>query len=248
MVVYRRPVSARRSIKSRKARSAKRTYYRKAKSGGPASAGVITHLSPNNYGFPDRLKTKLIYADVVQLQASAGNPGIWQFRMNSLFDPDLTGTGHQPQWFDQLAAVYARYRVNFAKITATFVPNNVNDTETNDTGPYIIGISTNQNATFSAANYAALLENPNTESTVLVDKQGGNNMKTLSADYNPKRDFDISPLDGDLLTAVNANPIRTFIATVWALDMTESVSQDVVCKICIEYDVTMSMIRDNVVS
>jgi len=31
--------------------------------------------------------------------------------MNSLFDPDLTNTGHQPQEFDQLTAVYGQYCV-----------------------------------------------------------------------------------------------------------------------------------------
>ena len=32
-------------------------------------------------------------------------------RMNSLFDPDQTGTGHQPYYFDQFAALYNRYTV-----------------------------------------------------------------------------------------------------------------------------------------
>lgn len=33
------------------------------------------------------------------------------FRLNSIFDPDFTGGGHQPYGFDQLAALYNRYRV-----------------------------------------------------------------------------------------------------------------------------------------
>jgi hypothetical protein len=33
------------------------------------------------------------------------------FRLNSLFDPDRTNAGHQPRGFDQLAALYNRYRV-----------------------------------------------------------------------------------------------------------------------------------------
>jgi hypothetical protein len=33
------------------------------------------------------------------------------FRANSVFDPDFTGTGLQPRFFDQLTPVYNRYRV-----------------------------------------------------------------------------------------------------------------------------------------
>ncbi len=40
-----------------------------------------------------------------------------QFRGNSCFDPDYTGTGHQPLGFDQFMALYASYRVMSFKIT-----------------------------------------------------------------------------------------------------------------------------------
>jgi len=33
------------------------------------------------------------------------------FNMNSVFDPDRTGTGHQPYGYDQMASLYNRYRV-----------------------------------------------------------------------------------------------------------------------------------------
>lgn len=33
------------------------------------------------------------------------------FRLNSLYDPDFTFTGHQPSGFDQMSPLYARYQV-----------------------------------------------------------------------------------------------------------------------------------------
>jgi len=44
------------------------------------------------------------------------------FRLNSLFDPDFTGVGHQPYGFDQLSGLYAKYkvlRVTFRLIATT---------------------------------------------------------------------------------------------------------------------------------
>jgi len=44
------------------------------------------------------------------------NPGVVTgagvvFRLNSVFDPELTGVGHQPREFDTAAALYSKYRV-----------------------------------------------------------------------------------------------------------------------------------------
>jgi hypothetical protein len=40
--------------------------------------------------------------------------------LNSLFDPNRTGTGHQPYGFDQIAALYNRYRVLSTRWRVTF--------------------------------------------------------------------------------------------------------------------------------
>lgn len=254
MGVYRRPVSQRRSIKkSRKATSYKRTFTppRPRSNGSTTFAGRITGLSTHDFGFPDRLRTKLQYQDVIQLAASAGSPALWQFRMNSLQDPDYTGVGHQPQWYDQLSAVYSYYRVMGSKITCTFIPNNINDTEANDKGPYICGITTVSGTTsFGAASYPALLEDGNSVNGIIVDKQGGSNKLTLSNTFSPTRDLGISPTDDTLRVGTSSNPQTgsSVYANVWALDMTEAASQDVVVKVQIEFMCEFSVRKENVVS
>jgi len=60
-------------------------------------------------GFPDRLRTNLRYSTVIPVPAVAHYEYV--FKANSLFDPDLTGVGHQPTYFDQLAAIYSQYCV-----------------------------------------------------------------------------------------------------------------------------------------
>jgi len=46
--------------------------------------------------------------------AVAGVMSVWTFQ-TSIFDPDLTGTGHQPLWRDELNQLYSRYRVHGIK-------------------------------------------------------------------------------------------------------------------------------------
>ncbi len=52
---------------------------------------------------------KLKYVTTAQLNLS--NSFLYKFNLNSLYDPDRTGAGHQPHGFDQLAGLYNRYRV-----------------------------------------------------------------------------------------------------------------------------------------
>ena len=63
MGIYRRPVSARRSIKKRKATTPKRYYTPPSTRTltGRTAPGRITGLSSSDFGFPDRLRTKLHY-------------------------------------------------------------------------------------------------------------------------------------------------------------------------------------------
>lgn len=62
--------------------------------------------TPN--GIPDRLSVKLPYSDTLLLTTSTVPSG-YTLR-NSIWDPDLTGTGHQPFMRDQWATLYNRYR------------------------------------------------------------------------------------------------------------------------------------------
>ena len=57
------------------------------------------------------------------------NPGVGGtcavhiFRANSMYDPDYTGTGHQPLGFDEMSTIYNKHKVTRAKITVTFQPS-----------------------------------------------------------------------------------------------------------------------------
>jgi len=70
-------------------------------------------------GFPPKMTYKLKYNDAIQLNPSTTSLVNYQFRANSLYDPDYTSTGHQPLYFDQIINIYDHYVVIGSKIKIT---------------------------------------------------------------------------------------------------------------------------------
>jgi len=65
--------------------------------------------------------TRVRYCDNFNLACTAaGSIGKQYMRLNSLYDPDQTGTGHQTYWNTQFAQIYNRYVVLGSKMTVTF--------------------------------------------------------------------------------------------------------------------------------
>jgi len=65
--------------------------------------------------FPIRFKAMLRYYEAVSISTS-GTVGAYVFSANGLFDPNITGTGHQPMGFDQIMLSYEHYCVLQARI------------------------------------------------------------------------------------------------------------------------------------
>lgn len=93
-------------------RAGKRVYRKRAaKKGGRRRKGgalVNNRLAP----FATRYITKMKYSETIT-QVGPGGGGLTQFTMNlnSIFDPNRTGVGHQPYGHDTMASIYNRYRV-----------------------------------------------------------------------------------------------------------------------------------------
>lgn len=73
------------------------------------------------------LTRKLPYCTQVTLNAAPGNYTYHTFLTNSLYDPDLTGAGHQPLGFDQYSPLYKNYYVPKSSIRVKFLPYYVAD-------------------------------------------------------------------------------------------------------------------------
>lgn len=58
-------------------------------------------------GFPDKLTTRLRYSVFRNVTTAVGTGiDVYQYMINSTYDPDVTGGGHQPLYRDQLYAIY----------------------------------------------------------------------------------------------------------------------------------------------
>lgn len=72
--------------------------------------------------FPENLWTEVVYSDQFSLTCTAGLTQRYLFVLNGLFDPNYTGTGTQPRYFDTLcgannsSAPYRSYVVKAAKM------------------------------------------------------------------------------------------------------------------------------------
>lgn len=67
-----------------------------------------TNVNRSLQPFPQRYICKMKYCETNITGAITGQ---YLYNLNSLFDPDRTGVGHQPYGFDNLALLYNRYRV-----------------------------------------------------------------------------------------------------------------------------------------
>lgn len=109
------------SFRSRGAGGFRKKRFSKYRLAG--SSGVSR--GPSSIGFPQRMfKTFTYTGENMKLSQSLTSiPAIQTFRGNSMYDPDFTGVGSQPRWYDTLvggndtAAPYNQCTVLASKIT-----------------------------------------------------------------------------------------------------------------------------------
>lgn len=97
---------------------------------------------------PDVMRVKLKYDTFVSFAGAAG-VAFDNVYVNSLFDPDYTGTGNQPLGYDEWSNFYGRYRVNGMSI-------NVSGVNTNSTNPLFIAVWPSLNSSTPASTSSVL--------------------------------------------------------------------------------------------
>lgn len=63
---------------------------------------------------------KLVYVGNCSLNTSTATSAEHAFSLNSIYDPDVSGAGHQPYMHDTLATMWKHYIVDYAKVEVIF--------------------------------------------------------------------------------------------------------------------------------
>ncbi|AXQ66272.1 MAG: putative capsid protein [Cressdnaviricota sp.] len=171
-------------------------------------------------GVPNSRRTTLLYADTLVLGSGVGTTAQHVFRLNSLFDPDYTGVGHQPRYFDQFAALFNRYRVDEVYIEMTL-------STTSNMGAVVI---LNADNSLGGVGVASALELPNTSAPITVQ---ADNSKTLRFRVSPAKVTGVSKahyMDDRFSSVVTTNPAEAIglsVSTLAADNLTTGINVNV---------------------
>jgi len=83
------------------------------------SGSFASSLQLSSAGMPQKIRTCQRYHETVQLNPGISGFAIYEFAANGMYDPNITGTGHQPSGFDQMMTLYNHYTVTKSIITVT---------------------------------------------------------------------------------------------------------------------------------
>lgn len=109
-----------RNAPSNLSRKKSKTTYKKT-SEKTTNLPLTKRMNSNFTGFPRMMKMTHRYVETV-LISSAGATTTNQFACNGMFDPNLSGVGTQPLYFDNMTAIYDHYTVINSTMKVTFVP------------------------------------------------------------------------------------------------------------------------------
>jgi len=190
-------------------------------------------------GFPTELRTTLRYSDVVTLTSTGNAVTNYVFRMNSLFDPDFTGTGHQPYYFDQFATIYQRYTVIGSKLKATFtpIPDTINGAGTTQlNGPVVCAVWGDPTST-NTTTLSTLMETNTSRSGLLSTATGGHNQLVLSTTFSPETKLGLSSGDDTVGAAVTGSPSQVWYGIISLVDVGLAAATSVSVKVDMEFRV-----------
>lgn len=216
------PYKKKRAPRMRRKRARGRRYARKARPFNPYQTIPLKtkHVATLRYFEPNFTIDP----------GAAGTAAAYVFSANGLYDPNITGTGHQPLGFDQLMAMYNHYVVIGASIRVTFWNEDSTYTQ-------LVALSTQSGST-PTATMTNLIEQGRCKWTTVGVANSGNDRKTLSLKINPNKFMTrSSPLsDPNVKGDSTANPAEQAYFHVMAAPNNNSVnSSQIRCSATLEF-------------
>jgi len=173
----------------------------------------VRNLNRSVSPFPNTYYTQLRYATQASVTVTAGAQNYHTFFVNSLYDPDATGTGTQPKFFDTLCgaangtAPYGSYRVHGCKYKINFVNTNSSQNSISYVAARVRDGNTGA-ITSATAGYDTFRETPNCRVKMLFNGTSSAASKWITGYIPIKKVLSVKDLrdDPDTAAAYNANP------------------------------------------
>ena len=114
------------STQSLASQSSKGSYgKRTARTKGTAQKSLVNYKAPlyfPKWGFPRRMYIAHKYVEQVTLTSTTSSVGTHVIKCNGMYDPNHTGSGHQPMYFDNCAAIYDHFTIVKSMFRAKVTP------------------------------------------------------------------------------------------------------------------------------
>jgi len=179
-------------------------------------------------GFPKQMKITHKYCEGFMLawNGPTANVAYQSWSVNGLFDPNLAVGGHQPLYFDQMAALYNHYTVMASRCVVQMLTNN--------TTTYAAGIYIDDDSTPTTQNLETVMEQ-NSAITKIGQYQFGAEVYTRK--WDAKAAFGGNVMDNDNLQGTSvANPTEQQAFIVYQRPLDGITTSTVTGFITIYYD------------
>lgn len=193
-------------------------------------------LTQVNTIFPSRFRGKMTYSTNQYVTSAMGVAAVQTFRLNSVFDPDYTGTGRTAAGYAQLSQLYGRYRVLSVRVTVTWVSPGANPqfcfvavNPLNAVTPDLSVISAQRNSWVKAIG-------SKDGNATITHTFGGKIGKFYGVPESQVRDED------DFAGLVGYNPNNVVYAHIGCLGMTTAPSAQIQCNVV--FDVAWSLPKE----
>lgn len=212
---------------------ARKRYQRRKKMG-------LKKVVAAGLGFPQRMIVRLKYCDVIDDQLPITSLYSYRYCANGLYDPDITGTGHQPMYFDQYMALYDHYTVLGSKITCQV------GYQTSGNANPVAGmcIMSNDSTTTTPGSISGIQEQSQVSNYVSLDPF---NFKTISKRFSAKRTFGGNVMSRDELRgSAAANPAEDWYFDIKGQTLTAGSNAKVHINVRIDYIVCFSELKSGI--
>lgn len=210
-------------------------YSKKPKNYFTRFRGKPTKATFGRQLLPKQLYNTLTYCETVNVSLSVAGLGSFLFSCNGMYDPNISGTGHQPRGFDQMMALYDHYTVLKSRMKMTVVSNG--------NYPLVCSLGQDDDTTISAPNSYDIWEREGFK-TIIFNSGAQTNPSSLYSWWDAKKVFGGDPQsDPTMQGTSSANPTEQTYFVCYFDGGAAGVSGSVTILVRIEYDVVFDELQ-----